>query len=596
MVVGGDTEKFFQVGAKLPPQEKEELVEFLKRNIDVFAWDACNTSGIDPDFIWHHLNVNPSITPKKQSPRRRPSREHAKAIREEVMKLKRVGAIKEVFYLEWLANTVVVKKKNEKWRVCVDFMDLNKACPKDPFPIPRIDQLVDAITGHPWMSFLDAFQGYHQIPLALEDQEKITFVTPTGNYHYKVMSFGLKNVSSTYQRMMTRMFELQLGKNIKIYVDDMVVKSKMVTEHLGNLGDIFDVLKRHKLCLNASKCSFGVGSGKFLGYMVTHRGIEVNPDQIKAINDLKPPQNAKEVQKLTRMITALNRFISKSADRCRPFYLLINKWKGFEWSEDCTAAFQQLKEYLSQPPIMSSPATDEVLYAYIAVAPHAVSLVLIREDNGLQRPVYYVSTSLHEVEIRYSPLEKAILAVVHASRKLPYYFQAHTIVVLTQLPLKSVLRTADYPERIALWNTILGAFDIKYMPRTSIKGQVLANLVVEFAKSPVEALTELRGMEGKPVGVVSALKPLCWKVYVDGAANQRGSGVGLVLITPVRATIEKSLKLGFSAKNNEAEYEALLQGMAMVQKMGGKVVEMFSNLRLVVGQVKEEIKAKDVRM
>ena len=386
-------------------------------------------------------------------------------------------------------------------------MDLNKACPKDPFPMPRIDQLVDAITGHPWMSFLDAFQGYHQIPLALEDQEKITFVTPTGNYHYKVMSFGLKNVSSTYQRMMTRMFELQLGKNIKIYIDDMVVKSKMVTEHLGNLGDIFDVLKRHKLCLNASKCSFGVGSGKFLGYMVTYRGIEVNPDQIKAINDLKPPQNGKEVQKLTRMIAALNRFISKSADRCRPFYLLINKWKGFEWSEDCTAAFQQLKEYLSRPPIMSSPATDEVLYAYIVVAPHAVSLVLIREDNGLQRPVYYVSTSLHEVKIRYSPLEKAILAVVHASRKLPYYFQAHTIVVLTQLPLKSVLWTADYPERFALWNTILGAFDIKYMPRTSIKGQVLANLVVEFAKSPVEALTELRGMEGKPVGVVSALKP-----------------------------------------------------------------------------------------
>ena len=139
------------------------------------------------------------------------------------------------------------------------------------------------------MSFLDAFQGYHQIPLALEDQEKTVFVTPTGNYHYKVMPFGLKNAGSTYQRMMTRMFELQLGKNIKIYVDDMVVKSKMVTEHLGDLGDIFDVLRRHKLRLNASKCSFGVGSGKFLGYIVTHRGIEVNPDQIKAINDLKPP-------------------------------------------------------------------------------------------------------------------------------------------------------------------------------------------------------------------------------------------------------------------------------------------------------------------
>ena len=277
------------------------------------------------------------------------------------------------------------------------------------------------------------------------------------------MPFGLKNAGSTYQKMMTRMFEPRLGKKIKIYVDDMVVKSKVVTKHLEDLSDIFDVLRRHKLCLNTSKCSFGVGSGKFLGYMVTNRGIEVNPDQIKAISDLKPPQNAKEVQKLIGMIAALNRFISKSADRCRPFYLLINKWKGFEWFEECTVAFQQLKEYLSRPPIMSSPTADKVLYVYIVVVPHAVSLVLIREDNGLQRPVYYVSKSLHEAEIRYSPLEKAILTVVHASRKLPHYFQAHTVVVLTQLPLKSMLWTADYIGRITLWNTILGAFDIKYM-------------------------------------------------------------------------------------------------------------------------------------
>ena len=186
VVVGDTSKKFFQVGAQLPLQEKEELVEFLKRNIDVFAWDAYDALGIDPAFICHHFNINLSITPKKQPPRC-PSREHADAIREKVMKLKRAGAIKEVFYPEWLANTVVIKKKSGKWRVCVDFTDLNKACPKDPFPMPQIDQLVDATAGHPRMSFLDAFQGYHQIPLALEDQEKIAFVTPIGNYHYKVM-------------------------------------------------------------------------------------------------------------------------------------------------------------------------------------------------------------------------------------------------------------------------------------------------------------------------------------------------------------------------------------------------------------------------
>ena len=136
--------------------------------MDIFVWDAYEALGIDPNFICHHLNINPSITPKKQ-PRRRRSKEHANVVRNEVMKFKRVGAIKEVFYPEWLANTVVVKKKNKKWRVYVDFTDLNKAYPKDPFPMPRIDQLVDVTAGHPRMSFLDAFQGYHKIPLALDD-------------------------------------------------------------------------------------------------------------------------------------------------------------------------------------------------------------------------------------------------------------------------------------------------------------------------------------------------------------------------------------------------------------------------------------------
>ena len=179
--------------------------------------------------------------------------------------------------------------------VCVDFIDLKRACPKDPFPMPWIDQLVDATVGYPQMSILDAFQGYHQIPLALDDQEKTAFVTLVGNHHYKVMPFGLKNAGSTYQRMMTKMFEPQLGKNIEVYIDDMVVKSKLVFEHVMDLTSIFEILREHKLRLNTSKCSFGVGLGKFLGYMVTHRGFEVNPDQIKAINNLQPPRNPKEV-------------------------------------------------------------------------------------------------------------------------------------------------------------------------------------------------------------------------------------------------------------------------------------------------------------
>jgi len=249
--------------------------------------------------------------------------------------------------------------------------------------------------------------------------------------------------------MMTKMFKPQLGKSIEVYIDDMVVKSKVVFEQMGDLGNIFEILRKHKLCLNASKCSFGVGLGKFLGYMVTQWQIEVNLDQIKAIKSLQPPQNPKEVQKLTGMTTALNRFISRSADKCIPFFLLMNKWKGFEWNEECALAFQQLKEYLSYPPNMSNLKMDKVLFVYIAVAPHAVSLVLIQVDSSIQRLVSYVSKLLHEAKIRYLPLEKAILAVVHATCKLPHYFQAHIVVVLTQLPLRALFQSADYTGRIA---------------------------------------------------------------------------------------------------------------------------------------------------
>ena len=245
---------------------------------------------------------------------------------------------------------------------------------------------------------------------------------------------------------------------------------------------------------------------------------------------------------------------------------------------------------------MSSPEPDEVLFAYIAVAFYAVSLVLIRVDCGVQRPVYYVSKSLHEAKVRYLPLEKAILAVVLGTSKLPHYFQAHTVVVLSQLPLKTILRSADYTGRVTKWGTILGAFDIKYMPRTSIKGQVLADLVAEFTEPPIEELESARNMDEKLVSMISQYRLPAWEVYVDGASNKKGSGIGLVLISPEKIIIEKSLRLDFSATNNEAEYEALVIGMAMVQRMGGKSVKVFSDSRLVIGQVKGEFEAKDERM
>ena len=165
--------------------------------------------------------------------------------------------------------------------------------------MPKIDQLVDTTYGHPRMSFMDVFQGYHQITLATEDQEKTAFISPDANYHYTVMPFRLKNARATYQRMMTRMFRDNIGHTVKVYIDDMVVKSKRVVQHINDLKEVFEVLQRHRLLLNADKCTFGVGASKFLGYLITNRGIEVNPDQIEAIKRLKLLSSPKEVQVLT---------------------------------------------------------------------------------------------------------------------------------------------------------------------------------------------------------------------------------------------------------------------------------------------------------
>ena len=194
--------------------------------------------------------------------------------------LLRAGFIREVKYPEWLANMVVVPKKGGKWQVCVDYTDLNEACPKYSFPLPRIDQNFDALAWHRTLSFLDAFSGYHKIPMHPPDIEKMTFIIPHGLYHYNVMPFGLKHASATYQRLVTKIFRSLLGETMEVYIDEMLVKSK-------------ELLLRYDMKLNPLKCAFGVSSSKFLGFMVTERGIKANPIQLKAIMNSQAPTSRK---------------------------------------------------------------------------------------------------------------------------------------------------------------------------------------------------------------------------------------------------------------------------------------------------------------
>ena len=234
------------------------------------------------------------------------------------------------------------------------------------------------------------------------------------------MPFRLKNAGATYQRLVNHMLRLQIGRNVEVYVDDMLVKSQNKEIHLDDLQETFDTIRQYNMKLNPSKCAFRVSSGKFLGFMVSHRGIEANLNKIQAILDMKPSQNVKEVQSLTGRVAAFNRFVSKATDKCLPFFRVLKK--AFEWTDECQRDFQDLKTYLTAAPLLSPSVLGEELYLYLAVNLYAVSSALVREEGRVQKPVYYTSRALRGAEARYPQIEKLAFALITASRKLRHYF------------------------------------------------------------------------------------------------------------------------------------------------------------------------------
>jgi hypothetical protein len=270
------------------------LVAFLQANVDVFAWEPSQMPGIPREVIEHHLKINPDARPVSQKPCRQ-SIERQDFIRKEVQKLLDVGFIEVVHHPVWLANLVIVPKENGKLRMCINYTSLNKACPKDPYPLPRIDQIVDSTSGCDLLSFLDAYSGFHQIQMSREDRKHTAFVTVDGLYCYVVMPYGLKNALPTFVRAMSKTFGDLIRDKVEVYVDDIVVKTKRGSTLVEDLTLVFDKLLATHTKLNPDKCVFGVSARKLLGFLVSYRGIEANPEKIKAIEAMRPPARIKDV-------------------------------------------------------------------------------------------------------------------------------------------------------------------------------------------------------------------------------------------------------------------------------------------------------------
>nr|XP_043629940.1 uncharacterized protein LOC122601246 [Erigeron canadensis] len=582
------------IGSQLPRRIKEELIHLLKNNLDVIAWQTSDMIGVPRELAKHALNANPNISPIRQK-KRGMSQDRSKAACEQVNEMVKAGILREVKYQTWVANPVMVKKPDGSWRLCVDFKDINKVCPKDNYPLPEIDWKVESLDGFRLKCFLDAYKGYHQISMKKMDEDKTAFHTDQGLYCFEKMPFVLKNVGATYQRLIDKAFKDQIGRNVEAYVDDIVIKSRAEEIMLADVQETFDTLRSINMKLNPSKCSFGMEEGKFLGHIITPNGIKANPKKIQAVLDMASPRTKKQVQSFNGKLAALARFLSKSAERSLPFFRTLKgclRKQDFSWSAEAEEAFKDMKKFLADLPTLTAPIAGETLTLYLAASKECVSAVLLAERNNGQMPMYFVSRALKGPKINYPCLEKLALALVHAARRLRRYFQGHPFRVLTDKPIRQVLAKPEVSRRLAKWAIEQGKHEISFHPRTSTKGQILADFLAETDSSDVTG----KGKEVQEVQATQEKESSKWTLFTDGASNQEGSGAGLILIDPEEREYTYALRFNFPASNNEAEYEALLAGLRMAKQMGVKKIQVFVDSQQVANQINGTFEANQPSM
>nr|GEX36498.1 reverse transcriptase domain-containing protein [Tanacetum cinerariifolium] len=380
------------------------------------------------------------------------------------------------------------------------------------------------------------------------DEEKTAFHTGHGVYCNTKMPFGLKNVGSTYHRLMDKAFENQMGRNIEVYVDDLVIKSHTEME-----------------MVNPKKCSFGLAKGVFLGYVITPEGIKPSPDKTSAVLQLPSPQEIKEVQSLNGKLASLNRFLSKSAEKSLSLFQTlkkcIKKRLPLDYGNEASVLAVETTS-VSSPSVGSTQASGRADYT----------------------PVYFISRALHGPKLNYSPMEKLVLSLVFAAKRLRRYFQAHPIAVITDQPIKQVMSHPDAAGRLQKWSIMLGEHYITYRPRTSIKGQILADFL---NKIPSNA------SQGKSV---AETQEESWTLFTDGSSCVDGSGAGLILTNPDGVEFTYALRFQFAASNNKAEYEALIVGLRIATEMGVKNIQANVDSKLVVNQVLGTYVAKEDSM
>ncbi|KAA0044915.1 protein NYNRIN-like [Cucumis melo var. makuwa] len=505
------------------------------------------------DIVVHRVPLKPECNPVRQKLRKMKPDVLIK-IKEEVQKQIEAGFLTVSKYPEWMVNIVPVPKKDGKVRICVDYRDLNRASPKDNFPLPHIDMLVDNTARYSTFSFMDGFSGYNQIKMA---------------------------------------------KEIEVYVDDMIAKSKVDEDHTTTLQKLFDRLRKYQLKLNPSKCTFGATSGKLLGFIVSEEGIRVYPDKVRAIMEMSSPKTEKEIRGFLGRLNYISRFISHLTPTCEPIFKLLRKNNPGKWNEDCEEAFNKIKQYLQSPPVLIPPAQGRPLILYLTVLESFMGGVLGQHDlsGKKEHAIYYLSKKFTDYESRYSMLERTCCALVWTAHRLRQYMLYHTTCLISKMDrIKYIFEKPSLSGRIAKWQVLLSEYDIVYVTKKAIKESAVAD---HLAAQPVADYEPMRiDFPDENIFLVekNARDHETWTMLFDSASNELGHGIGVVLISPEGKVLPLTAKLCFECTHNIAEYEACIMGLQVACDMSIKNLKVLGDSMLVIHQVKEEWETSDAKL
>ena len=404
------------------------------------------------------------------------------------------------------------------------------------------------------------------------------------------MPFGLKNAGATYQRAATTLLHDMMHKEVEVYVDDMIVKSKDRPGHIIALRKFFERLRKYNMRLNPAKCAFGVTSGKLLGYVISSRGIEIDPTKVKAIMAMPPPKTEKENRGFIGRLQYISRFISKLTAICEPIFKKLKKNVPVTWDDDCQKAFDKIKEYLANPPVLAPAIPDFPLRLYLTVTRETMGEMLAQEIESKENAIYYLSKKLQGYETRYTPLEKLCLALVWAAQKLRHYMLTHTVHVVSKMdPLKYLFEKATLNGRLSRWIVNLAQFDLRFVPQKAIKGSAVSDFLADFLLEEAEKEEDEYDFPDEDLLMT---EDDSWTLYFDGASNQKGCGVGVLLVSPNEEHIPISMKLDFDVTNNAAEYEACILGLETSVALGIKKLRIYGDSSLIINQISKRWKVR----